>query len=189
MGNNIITEVDAMDGGFDTRSAQTSRTVQKGTTMRDVIKGLIGDFDNLSEGTVTEDDTELRRPVVLDGNTFHLLRKYSNDKVFVDLEEVNVLNDNDVVVGVLPTITSDTGLLGTPKREDAYLSVETLFRPEIIMGQLLDIRSQVNTAYDGQYKVIGLTHSGTISDAQSGRCQSKFDLLIGSQLFGEFNQL
>jgi len=38
--------------------------------------------------------------------------------------------------------------------------------------------------YNGQYKVIGMVHSGIISEAVGGSCTSRFNLLLGSRYFG-----
>jgi len=185
-GADIITMIDARDGGFDTTATLTSRSVTGGS-VQDVVRSLVSDFENLEEGTIAGVDGEFRRPVVLDGNTFELIKKYTNDRVFVDLEQVNVLAENQATVGVVPLIKSDTGLLGTPKREDAYLTIDTLFEPQITIGQVLEIQSQVTSVYDGQFKVIGLNHSGVISESVGGDAKSTFNLLVGSQLFGGFN--
>lgn len=188
-GVNIITYIDARDGGFDTVSTISNKTLSGDLSYRDVIKNLIGDFSNIKEGNLSEIEGTARRPVVLDGNTFQLIKKYSDDKAFIDLEKISILNDNDTITGELPLINSDSGLLGTPKRDDSYLTIDTIFEPRIIMGQLLEVNSSVAPEYDGQYKVIGVTHSGIISEAVNGSATSKFNLLVGSQLFGGFNNI
>lgn len=187
-GADILTYIDARDGAFDAERGFTSRTETPKNT-KELVQQLLGDFENVTEGTITDTGTEFNRPVTLNGNTFDLINKYTNGKAYIDLEQVNVLDDNEVIEGVLPLITSETGLLATPKRENAYLSIETMFRPEITIAQLLEVRSSVNSAYDGQYKVIGLQHRATISEAVGGEARSRFDLLVGSQLFGEFNKV
>lgn len=188
-GVNIITTIDARDGGFDTVSELTSKTLPAGTSFRDLISNLISDFPNLQQGNIGNIEGATRRPVVLDGNTFQLIRKYSDDSVYIDLETVNVLTDNDVVEGDLPLITSETGLLATPRRADSYLTIDTIFEPRIIMGQLLDVKSDISPQFDGQYKVIGLSHAGIISQTVGGQLTSKFNLLVGSQILGGFNEI
>lgn len=184
-GTDIITNIDARDGGFDTSGTLTNTTIEGGT-LKDVIRALAGDFQDITVAEIGGEDKEFRRPVVLVGNTYGLIRQYTNNSAFVDLEELKVLDDGEATIGVVPLINSETGLLETPRREDAYLTITTLFEPRIAMGQILEIESSVNKAYDGQYKVIGVTHSGTISGAVGGECTSEFNLLVGSQLFGGF---
>tara|TARA_R110000851_G_scaffold306239_4_gene464495 strand:- start:101 stop:952 length:852 start_codon:yes stop_codon:yes gene_type:complete len=187
-GAETVTFIDARDGGFDTSGTITS-TALSGGKVEDVLKALANNFPNIKEGKITGVEGKFRKPVILNGNNFQLMKKYSNDKVFVDLEKINVLNDNDVLEGDLPLITSETGLLGTPRRDDAYLTIDTLFEPRIVMGQLVEIKSDIAPQYDGQYKVIGVTHKAVISEAISGEAKSTFNLLVGSQLFGGFNKV
>lgn len=188
-GVDIITSINARDGEFDTVNAKTFRSVAEGTTFRDLLKGLIGDFTNITEGTVGDVEGELIRPAALDGNTYALLDTYSGNQVFIDLEKVNILKPNEVLVGEVPLISPQTGLLKTPQREDAFLTIATLFEPRIIMSQIVELQSTVAPVYDGQYKAVGVTHQGTISGAVGGECQSTFNLLLESQLFGGFTQV
>lgn len=184
-GTDIVTNIDARDGGFDTTGALTNTTIEGGT-LQDVIRALAGNFERITPAEIGGEDKKFRRPLVLVGNTYSLIRKYTDNRAFVDLEELKVLDDKQATVGIVPLINSETGLLETPKREDASLTIETIFEPRIIMGQILEVQSSVNKAYDGQYKVIGVTHSGTISGAVGGECKSQFNLLVGTQLFGGF---
>ena len=187
-GADIITYIEARDGAFDASRAFTNKNINPETT-QDVVDALVADLENIKLGKTGKEQGNFPRNVTLNGNTFELINKYTNDKAYVDLEELNVLQDDEAIEGVLPLITSETGLLETPQREEAYLSIETIFRPEITVGQLLEVQSGVNSAYDGQYKVTGLRHRATISEAVAGDAKSSFDLLVGSQLFGEFNKV
>lgn len=188
-GTEIVTEIDARDGGFDSSNTISNKTLAEGTTFEEFFKSLIGDFSNLEIGKINAVNKRFRRPIVVDGNTFQIIKKYSEGNVFIDLETVNIMQENDVIEGVVPLITSSTGLLGTPKRTGAYIEIETIFEPRIIMAQILEIKSDVQPQYDGQYKVIGVSHQGAISEGVGGVATSKFSLLVGSQLFGEFNRL
>lgn len=186
-GTDVITNVFARDGGFDTVTTKTFKTIQKGVTYKDLIKNLISDFPNLTEGSIGEVEGSLLRPAVLDGNTFYLLKTYTGEQIFIDLEKVNVLKNSEVLTGQVPLISPQTGLLQTPKRDDAYLTVTTLFEPRIIMSQFVELRSDILEQYNGQYKVLGVNHQGIISGAIGGQCTSTFNLLLEGQLFGRFS--
>lgn len=188
-GTDIITTVVARDGGFDTINTKTFRGVQKGITIKELVKGLVGDFGNLTAGAIGDIDGELLRPAALDGNTFYLLKTYTGNQVFIDLEKVNVMKTNDVITGQVPLISPQTGLLQTPRRDDGFLTITTLFEPRIVMSQLVELKSDILEQYNGQYKVLGVNHQGTISEAVGGNCQSTFNLLLEGQLFGSFNRL
>ena len=75
-GTEVITTIDARDGGFDSSNSFTSKTLEAGTSKEDLIDSLISDFSRVKKGKVNVDG-ELRRPVVIDGNTFQLMKKYT----------------------------------------------------------------------------------------------------------------
>ena len=183
-GSDVITNIDARDGGFDTVGTITNKAIQGGN-VKDVIKSLARDFEKVNVGEIGDVEGEFRRQVILNGNTFSLIKKYSEGNAFIDFETLNVLKDDEAIVGSLPLLTSESGLISV-SRDDSYLTVKTLFEPKIIMGQLLEISSDVAPVFDGQYKVIGLTHQGVISGSVGGELYSTFNLLVGSQLFGGF---
>lgn len=180
-GVDIVTSICSTDGGLETENSFTFRTLQPQTgaplTGRKIVQDLIGSFDpaQLSAGKISNGQTmqqNYQRPVVLNGNTYDLLKKYSNGKVFIDLEKIYVLEDNEVVEGGIPLINADTGLLSTPRRDEAYLTVSTLFEPRFIMGQSADLVSTVNPIYNGKYRVCGVQHQGIISEAVNGDCRT-----------------
>lgn len=175
-GVDIVTSITAFDGYFATQNTFSYRTLEP-TTLREVIKDLIGSFDpeRLTEGLVSDGASmseSFQRPIVLRGNTYEQLKKYSGGKAFIDLEKIYVLQDNEVIAGAIPLINADTGLLSTPRRDEAYLTVSTLFEPRIVMGQSLDLVSSVNPIYNGKYKAVGVQHSGIISEAVNGDCRT-----------------
>jgi hypothetical protein len=176
--------IDARDGAFDVANTRTSQTIKSETSISDLLSGLMSSFPNLTVGGVGDFAGSLGRPAVLSGNTYDLIQKYTGGKTYIDLEKIYALKDRETIPGGVPIINSDTGLLGVPIRSDAYLVVNTLFEPKIILGQITEIQSQINHRYDGQYKVVGLQHTGTISEAITQACQSKFNLMMGTKIIG-----
>lgn len=192
---NIVTYIDARDGGFDISNTKTYQTIQKNTTYKDVFMALIAQFPTLKPGSIGSIDGTALRPVVLVGNTWQLANKVCNGNCFVDLGEIHVLKSGEAIVrkdlqtkgpASVPIIGPETGLLGTPQREDAFISVKTLFEPTIIIGEIVQLKSQVMPFYDGQYKVIGINHNGIISGAINGTCYTTFSLVKSDQLNGGF---
>lgn len=182
-GNNIITRIEARDGNFDVGSTQTYQAIEKGKTVKDVIEFLIGEFPTLERGEVGDFPEVLQRPVTLNGNTYDLLKKYSDGSVFIDNNRIFVLKNDEAIEGDIPVIDKSTGLLETPRRDDGFLSISTLFEPRITVGQVVDLESVIEPVYNGQYKVVGIMHQGIISEAVSGKCVSVFDLYVGNSLF------
>lgn len=187
--SDIITHIQARDGFNNIRNSQVNETYPAGITVKELIQNLIGGFDDLEEGVISEYDETLARPVAVDGNRFEIINKYSDGKVYVDLNKVNVVKNADAIEGVVPRFDSNTGLLETPARQGAFLSVKTLFEPNVKMSQLIEIDSSILKRYNGQYKVIGVHHQGVVSGAIGGECTSTFQLLLGDQLFGFYNRI
>jgi len=185
-GSNIVTMINADDGGFDTTNTLTFTTLQAGTTIGNIVKTIVGGFPNLNQGVISGLDAKITRPVVLDGNSWDQIKKYTNLRSFIDMGKVYHLNDNEVIIGDLDVIDPSTGLLETPRRDEAFLQLTTLLEPRLIIGQLVSLESNVAPVYNGQYKVIGISHQGIISEAIGGQCTTKVNLLMGNQLYGEY---
>lgn len=188
-GTDIITNINSRDGGFDVVGTKTYRTIQAGATNAEVVDSLARDFPNLELAAVGQFDQSFKRPVVLNGNTYDLLKRYTGDNVYIDMQKLYALQQNEVIEGDLPVLNASTGLLETPRREDAFFIVTTLFEPRIIMGQQVRLESLILPQYNGNYKVIGVHHQGIISEAEGGSCTSRFNLLIGTQAFGRVVQV
>lgn len=186
-GSDIITAIQANDF-FDINTTQFSQTYQAGTAVQQVITNMGSSFPNVQLGAVSQFDGELLRAASLDGNCFELMKKYApmpDAYVFVDLNKVNVLKPGDIIEGEVIQLDAATGLLNSPQRADAWLTLETLFEPRVIIGQLVNVQSSFFKKYNGTYKVCAITHQGTISEAVSGDCRTTFGLLLNNQLFGK----
>lgn len=192
-GTNLITTISSLDGSYDTGQKMTFQTLSAGSTIKEVLDFLVGELTqestSLERGTVGDFPDVLQRPVVLNGNTYDLIKKYSQGQVFVDMGKVFVLKNNEVIPGEMPLISPETGLLDTPRRDAAYLTVNTLFEPRVTIGQMVQLQSAVLPVYNGDYKVLGVNHQGTISSAVGGQCRSIFKLLTGSEIFGGYSEV
>lgn len=166
-GTDIITTIEVLDP--DVLTQYTSVTFEAGTTFAEAYKFLVSQFPNLKQGECGNLNGVFNTPTVFDGNGFWVLNELTGGHTFVDNGVINTLNDNEVLQGYQAyLISSDTGLLGTPKRYDAILEISMLFEPTIRIGQLVEIQSKTWPAFDGQYKVLGYTHNCVISGSQGG---------------------
>ena len=171
-----MTRLEAFATTFDVASAQSNKTLAPGV-LADLFKSLIGDFPTLQYGYVGNWPQQLPRGVVLSGNTWALIQQYSGGKCFIDNGKVYVMQDNEALdAGTIPSLDESSGILETPQRESAFLTVTTLMEPNITINQLVNIDSKVEPGYNGQYKVVGIQHAGTISGAVAGDCRSTFSL-------------
>jgi len=192
-GTNIVTSIDARDGNFGVSTGIVNATLAAGTTLKQTVDFLAAQLPTVNVGRISNiEDSVFPRGVVLEGNVYEQLKKYANmntNMVYIDLEVVNIVGQAEVVInGDIELLDASTGLIETPRRDNSYLTVTTLFEPRVIMGQVIQLVSEILPQYNGLYKVIGATHQGIISEAVNGRCQSVFNLL-GSQILGGFKTI
>ena len=168
-GVNDVTYIDCFDGAYDTINIKTYTSLAKGTSNVDILKRLANDFPHLNTGTIEAELPTSARPVVLEGNTWDLMRSYSNNQAFIDCETINILGAKYALKGSVPLLNAGSGLLSTPRREGGFVMVRTLFEPALVLGQIVQLQSVVQPVYDGQYKVASIRHNGIISGAVNGR--------------------
>lgn len=185
---NVITYINALDGGFAAYNSTINKTFEKGTSLKQLATEMVSSLKGLKTGAIGDIQGAAKTSSALNQNSFYLLNRDYEDKMFIDLETVNILDKNEYIKsigGKVPLIDSESGLLGTPQRQGTDLVVEMLFEPNIIVGQIVQIKSQFNKKFDGQYKVNGVKHSGIISGAVTGKCTTTLQLYIGDKLLGE----
>lgn len=179
-GVNYETSVEAYDAGFAYVNANTGRSFAQGTPDKQIIESLIKDLPHISVGKIGEFKDKLVKGNTMQGPTVELLKNITKSNFFIDNEKAYCLKENECYRGNIQTITSDTGLLGSPLREEALLTFSIMFEPRLQIGQFVHLESQTEKLFNGDYKVIGLEHQGTISDATSGRCITKAALYYGA---------
>lgn len=183
-GSDIITKIHAIVGlkSLQARTNLTLRDISRDEVIRTAAKDM-----GMPVEIYSGENTKFSRPVVLEGNSMGIIQKYSGGNAFIDENKIKILKDRDAIKTGLALITDKSGLLGVPEHEDAILSVNMIFEPRIVIGQLIEIKSRIMSAFDGQYKVYGLKHEGIISNAVAGQCVTKLEMLVGSQVYGRFH--
>ena len=171
----IVTEIQA--NSFTTFS-DTSLQVESGTPVRDVFKTISNDLPNCTIGNIGAIGGEIQTTTTFDGNTLEQMQKITGGNTFVDNGTINCILQNECIDVPVPLITSHNALLETPRRSAANLTVKTLFEPSVIVGQLVEIDSQIEDDFDGQYKCIGITHDLMFSETQSGTRTTTLELLL-----------
>jgi hypothetical protein len=179
-GPDIITVISGMDGLYGINNSFSNRTFAQNFPVKDFVSSLLQDMKNVVVGTLGDVEGDFPRGVVANGNTWQLLKRYQGDNIFIDQERVNLLKEDEVIEGQIPVINSDTGLLSTPQRQNTWLVAQVLFEPRLTVGQSLQIESQVNTIFDGQYRIDGVQHQATISDAVGGDARTTLQLFLGT---------
>ena len=180
-GVNYETEISAYDGGFSYVNSNTSRSFAEGTTEKQIVETLLKDLPNITPGKIGAYVDKLPKGNTMQGSTIELLQNVTKSNFFIDNEKAYCLKENECYKGNLQKITSDTGLLGSPLREETLLTFTIMFEPRLQIGQYIQLESSTEKLFNGEYKVIGVEHQGTISDAQSGKCTTKVTLYYGAK--------
>ena len=180
-GVNYETSIEAYDAGFAYVNSNTGRSFAKGTTDKQIIESLIKDLPNISVGKIGTFPNKIDKGNAMQGPTIELIKNIAKSNFFIDNEKAYCLQENECIHGNIEKITSATGLLGSPLREEALLTFSILFEPRLQVGQYIQLESQTEKLFNGEYKVIGIEHQGTISDAASGQCITKATLYYGAE--------
>lgn len=180
-GVDFITELESFDGGFALVNGQTATSYPKGTAQNSILDAIIKTMPQVSRGAIGDFPGKTVRGNTFSGNTVELLKDLTNGNVFIDLERVYCLGDAECIQGSVQVITSESGLLGTPVREETILTFDMIFEPRLLIGQLVELRSQTAKNFNGLYKVISLHHKGTISNSTAGTAITSVGLWFGPQ--------
>lgn len=183
-GSDIITKIHAIVG-LKALQHQTDVTL-KDISRNQVIAHAANDM-GLQFEIYSGEDTKFTRPVSLTGNSMAIIQKYSDNSAFIDNNVIKIVDTYDAIQGDVVLINDESGLLGVPEHEDALLKVNMIFEPRIIIGQLIEIQSRISPMFNGQYKVYGIRHEGTISDSIAGEATTTLEMLVGSQVYGRFH--
>lgn len=183
---NFITEIEGYDYGWVMVNAKSSFNISGNVTTRQIINQLIKDLqmavpgNGLSVGAISNkfDTTYTTRGISVVGSSWDNLQKFTNNQTYIDNGNVYCLFENDVFEGDLTVIDSETGLLGTPKKADRLITMEILFEPRLSIGQQISLQSRSLTQFNGNYKVVGIEHQGTISGAVGGQCKTIVSALL-----------
>lgn len=182
-GSDIITHMHAIVG-LKSLSVQTDATLAN-VSRNQVLRYIANDMA-MTINIYSGEDEKFTRPVSLSGNSFGQIQKYTNGSAYIDNNEINVLTTFDAIQGDVVLINDQSGLLGVPEHEDALLRVKMIFEPRIVIGQIIEVQSRISPMFNGQYKVYGIKHEGTISDAVAGTATTTLEMLVGSQMYGRF---
>lgn len=183
-GRDFLTVIDCYDGGYGMANSFSSVTIGSGASFSEIIKRLNGDLLGVTAQPIVGNfGTKTGRGSVYLGNTWNYILQLSNGLATIDNGQLKALNQNEVIQAEIPVITSESGLLGSPKRANTMIEQTLLFEPRVTLGQLVQLRSVTNTIFNGAYKVAGFTHHGTISPVVSGDALTDLSLWKGTEAF------
>lgn len=183
-GVNWITQVECFDGGIAFYNAQVSVNLQPGWTMASAAKALIAPLApfGVSLGKVSNIRVASQAPFHADGSAWEQLKKLvpGDGQLFVDNGVCNILNPQDhLVTAIVPVISSQTGLLATPRKQGNLITVRMIFDPQYVVGQLVKLDSLESWLNSPALKVVGVHHYGKISGTEGGDLVTELSLFAG----------
>jgi hypothetical protein len=199
-GTDFITEIEGHDYSLVMANSFSQWTIgsqANPVTQKQVISRLVNDLQltaqkynqTLGIGTINGFSAN-RYSYTANDFTWNILQQETNRLAYIDNGKIYAVPNNFVFQGDVTLISSQTGLLGTPRQQQTYLIVEMLFEPGLIPGQqvYLDTEdSNFTSVKQGTYKVTAVQHSGIISSALNGKCKTIATLqLVGTPLLVPF---
>lgn len=168
-GVNIVTVIEALDGGTGVANGQVQLTFPPGTPFKSVITTIAGLIPNTVIGAMGNYVDVLTRQLTVSGSPIDILNDLVPNQLFIDNGAVNVLQQNEAILTPVPTVISPaSGLLNTPQLESSQATFEMLFEPALHAGQTASIVSTVEDNFTGVYILNSVKHRGVISGTLSG---------------------
>jgi hypothetical protein len=184
-----VTDIHADNNALISLWGFANVTITKDTEIEDVLAELFKNAPGLEVGYISQDIRPLKRDKTFIGQTLELLgREYGQYDIYIDKNQINILKENEVVPGDIMVITSESGLLGSPRRAEQFLELDMLFEPRIKVGQAIELKSHSLPWFNQIYKVVAVTHQGTISPVECGKAVTTLTLSLGDTLFDEIKK-
>lgn len=188
-GVDYITDIQSDDGTYLFQYGICNHTFSQGTQFENILRALLEEVPLYKLGYIASDIPPLTRDKTFIGQTLDLLgREYGGYQIFLNKGELNILGKNDVIPGVIPVITAESGLLGSPRRGEQYLDCTMIFEPQIQIAQAVELISDSLPFVNNLYKVVGVTHKGVISPVESGALTTNVQLYMGLAPFEELKK-
>ncbi len=179
-GVNFISTIEAYDAGFAFVNSETSKSYPAGTQRTAILQDMVKTMEpTVTPGTIGNFPGSIPRGNTFVGSSVDLLRELSGGAFFVDLGKAHILNDEECLRGDLLVIKSETGLLGTPVREETILNFDMIFEPRLLIGQKVLLQSDTLKNFNGEYKVVSIKHRGMISSSVAGNAVTSVGLWHG----------
>lgn len=183
-GVDYVTEIQCFDGGLAFTNAVSSIQFPAGTSYKDGIIALIDQLKvfEVQPGVIGTISGSYTRGASFSGSTVDLINSMANGNFFIDNGKANVLSDSEYIDGDTPFITAASGLLGTPIRQNTFLTFDMVFEPRLFIGQRIRLGSQTNKNFNGYYKVLSVHHRGRISEGAGGSITTNVGLWAPKEL-------
>lgn len=170
-GVNFITQIECYDGGFAFQTGTiTASPFIAGTPYREIIRTLMRDLPDVSIGAIGNFTGVLPKKTTYSGDPVKALQELTGGAFFIDNGKAYALKTDEYVptLGQRLVVNAQSGLLGTPVREQTGVHFDMLFEPALTVGTKIKLESLTEQNFNGEYKVTEVKHKGVISDAVAG---------------------
>lgn len=176
------TIVSGYDGLFGIQNGFMSGSLAAGTPVKTLADQMVNALPNVEKGLMGKPILgQTNRGFSFFGATKDLLDEYFPGQYFIDNEKLNIVSDNEIDNSTVINLNSDQ-LLQTPLRHDTFLEVKLMFIPQARLFIIANLSSNY-PIYNGQYQVIGLNHTGIISESVAGDLITTLQLNAGAGAF------
>lgn len=189
-GTNIITEIQAYDGGYELTNGFSSFSMPKNTKILNIAERFSKDF-GFSFYKIGNFTNYTSRGMSFYGKTFNICSNlFYQDDFFVDQNIIHFMKRHEVIKRsnqYLYQISTDTGLLEAPLRYNTTIMLTMLFDPRFFVKQYINLKSIINSRFNGDYAVTGIEHLGTISGL--GENEARTTLYIWNGIDKEIEEI
>lgn len=174
-----VTQMWGYEGGFMYEHSFFNTTVAKGTKIEDILDALLKECPDVKLGYISPDIPPLPRNRTFIGQPMDVLaREYGGYEVYISKGELNIVAEDEVIPGDIQVITDSTGLLGSPRRANIFVELDTLFEPGLKIDQAIELLSDSMPQFNQLYKVIKIHHKGIISPVECGKLTTTITLQL-----------
>lgn len=178
----FVTEIVCNNNGLMADREYFNVTFSMGTKFEDIIKYVTQDNKYVRAGYLTPDIAPIKRDKTYIGQPLDVLKRENGGyDLFIANGELNVLGDRDVIPGEVQVISDESGLLGSPKRSNAWVECDMVFEPGLRAGQAVALNSSTLPWMNRTYKIIEVKHNGTISPNTCGKLTTTVTMSIFTQ--------
>lgn len=178
----FVTEIVCNNNGLMADREYFNVTFSMGTKFEDIIKYVTQDNKYVRAGYITPDIAPIKRDKTYIGQPLDVLKRENGGyDLFIANGELNVLGDRDVIPGEVQVISDESGLLGSPKRSNAWVECDMVFEPGLRAGQAVALNSSTLPWMNRTYKIIEVKHNGTISPNTCGKLTTTVTMSIFTQ--------
>lgn len=184
-GVDMVTTIEAFDGGFAyanaiLENAQYPAGISKRALIEDLIQRL--NKFGIEKGILGRIQGELSRGNSFDGPVIKTIQDVSGGIFFIDNGKGYILRESEIIRGAIRVISSETGLIGTPIKDQQIIELNIIFEPRLTIGQGINVQSSTFKDINGSYKITAITHNGIISDSVAGTATTKISCYTGQAL-------